>query len=162
MADGPEIRFYHLQTRSLEQTLPVLLRRCLEREMRAVVRASDKAAVERLADHLWTYDDRSFLPHGSDQDGHAGLQPIWITSTGENPNGGRVLFLLDPIEEETPGYGDYELVCLLFDGRQESTLTAARDRWKALLDGGHRLTYWQQDGSGRWEKKHETGGVATA
>ena len=155
MAGGPEIRFYHLQTRSMEQTLPVLLDRCLERRMRAVVRTAEEARAEQLAEHLWTYTQRSFLPHGTDHDGHAGLQPIWLTAAAENPNRATVLFVVDP--DVGPELEGYELVCHLFDGRHEAALAAARQRWKTLLDAGHRLTYWQQDSSGRWEKKHETG-----
>jgi len=158
MADGPEIRFYHLQTRSLEQTLPVLLQRCLDREMRAVVRTTDDQETERLTDHLWGFSQRSFLPHGSDHDGHAGLQPVWLTSKSENPNGAKVLFVVgDNDEQDLSGF---ELVCHLFDGRSESAVAGARGRWKVLLEGGHHLTYWQQDQRGRWEKKHQTGGSA--
>lgn len=156
MADGPEIRFYHLQTRSLDRNLPVLLERCLERKMRAVVQAGDEASVEQLAEALWTHNDRTFLPHGSDKDGHAGLQPIWLTAAPENPNEAKVLFVVDSRAE--PEIAGYDLVCHLFDGRQDEAVAAARVRWKTLMDAGHRLTYWQQDNAGRWEKKHETGG----
>lgn len=156
MGAGPEIRFYHLQTRSLEQTLPILLQRCLDRKMRAVVRTGDDQAAERLNDHLWSFSQRSFLPHGSEHDGHAGLQPIWLTSKSENPNGAKVLFVVS--DDQDIDMSGYDLVCHLFDGRSDGAVSAARARWKTLLSGGHHLTYWQQDSGGRWDKKHQSGG----
>jgi DNA polymerase-3 subunit chi len=70
-----EIRFYHLQRTVLEAALPPMLEKTLDRGQRAVVMAGSEERVEHLADHLWTYSERSFLPHGSARDGNAGLQP---------------------------------------------------------------------------------------
>ncbi len=66
-----EIRFYHLTRKSLEQVLPELLKKTLERGMRAVVMASSNERVEALTQHLWTYNPNEFLPHGNAKDGYA-------------------------------------------------------------------------------------------
>ncbi len=42
---------------------------------------------------------------------------------------------------------------LLFDGRNDAELDAARGQWKRLKDAGFTLAYWQQDDAGRWEQK---------
>ncbi len=68
-----EIRFYHLQRTRLEAALPKMLERVLERGDRAVVMLGSEERVEALAAHLWTYNDRGFLPHGTVQDGFAAL-----------------------------------------------------------------------------------------
>ena len=81
-----EIRFYHLQRMALEQALPKMLRMCLDRAWKAVVMARSEERVSALSDHLWTYDDRGFLPHGDKRDGHAEQQPVWLTQEDENPN----------------------------------------------------------------------------
>ena len=98
-----EIRFYHLQRSTLESVLPKLLERVIERGQRAVVMADSPERVEALTAHLWTYEDRGFLPHGSARDGHAERQPIWITETDENPNRADVLFLSDGAESARVG-----------------------------------------------------------
>lgn len=149
-----EIRFYHLTRKSLEEVLPVMLERTVVRDgRRAVVMAGSSERVENLNAHLWTYDDRVFLPHGSKADGHPGRQPVWLTDMDENPNGARVLFLADGA---TSGQVDeYDLVCELFDGRDEAAVSAARGRWKTYKDKGHALTYWQQTERGGWEQKAE-------
>lgn len=147
-----EIRFYHLTRRPLEAVLPVMLERTLNRDgRRAVVMASSSARVEALNAHLWTYDDRGFLPHGSRADGHAARQPIWLTDTDEIPNEAGVLFLTDGAVSEN--VDAVELVCELFDGNDPAATDAARQRWKVYKDAGHTLTYWQQTERGGWEQK---------
>jgi len=90
-----EIRFYHLQRKTLEDALPQILEKVLERGWRAVVMAASEERVEALNLHLWTYRDHSFLPHGSARDGNAEHQPVWLTIEDENPNGSNVLILTD-------------------------------------------------------------------
>lgn len=149
-----QIRFYHLERSSLEAVLPKLLGMCLDRSWRAVVMASSPERVSALSEHLWTHDDRSFLPHGDAEDGHADQQPIWLTHEDENPNGATVLFLTDGAASD--GMSGYDLVCRLFDGRDPDAVAAARAAWKTEKGAGQALTYWQQTDRG-WEKKAETG-----
>jgi len=145
-----EIRFYHMQRMTLDAALPRLLERALDRPMRAVVMAASKERVEALCGQLWTYDDRSFLPHSSEADGHPEHQPIWVTERDENPNGAQVLFLTDGMRSDNLGL--FELVCVLFNGRDEAAVAQARADWKVFRDIGHSVTYWQQTDRG-WEQK---------
>ena len=147
-----EIWFYHLQRQPLEAVLPTLLERSLERGWRAVVRATSDERLSALDDHLWTYADESFLPHGTDREAHAADQPVLITTGPENPNGAAVLFLVEgaPVPEDAT---TYQRLMLLFDGNDEDALAAARAQWKSVKAAGHDATYWQQDPRGRWEKK---------
>ena len=70
-----EIAFYHLQMTSLENVLPVLLRKTLDAGKRAVVRAGSEDRLEALNSELWTADPGGWTPHGSAKDGHAEEQP---------------------------------------------------------------------------------------
>lgn len=148
-----EIRFYHLQRIVLERALPQLLEKTLERGWRAVVQAESEERVQSLNGQLWTYGRESFIPHGTEREGDADLQPIWLTHKAENPNGATVLFLVDGARSDR--LADYELCCDMFDGRDEDAVAQARERWSDCKTAGHHLTYWQQDDSGRWEKKAE-------
>lgn len=145
-----EIRFYHLQTKTLEQALPELLTKALASGRRIVVRTSGKAATEALDVHLWTYRDDSFLPHGSARDGHAARQPVWLTEGTDNPNGADMLVLTEGAAAE--GIEAFALCCDVFDGADDGAVAAARRRWKAVKDSDHEITYWQQTEKG-WEKK---------
>lgn len=129
--------------------MPKLLERALAQDWRAVVLAGSKERVEALDAALWTYEDASFLPHGTPRDGHAGRQPVWLTTEDENPNGARLLVLVDGVKSAR--IDEYERVLDIFDGSEES-VAAARERWREAKKAGHRLTYWQQTEKG-WEQK---------
>ena len=153
-----EIRFYHLTRKSLEQALPELLEKCLQRGWRAVVMTGSEDRTAALNHYLWTYSDRTFLPHGSAEDGDADRQPIWLTDRDENPNDANVLFLTDGAG--SAHVGDFALVCEVFDGKIEDAVRTARDRWRSYRDAGHVLAYWQQSETGRWEEKQRSGDAA--
>ncbi len=147
-----EMLFYHLTRRRLQDVLPDLLGRSLQRGWRAVVKCGNAERVEPLCDELWTYDKAAFLPHGSKLDGHAERQPIWLTAQDERPNQAEVLFLVDGAD--TAIQADFIRVCDLFDGNDPEAVQAARQRWKAAKTAGHKLTYWQQNENG-WVKAAE-------
>ena len=89
------VDFYHLQSQTLENVLPKLLEKAYETGKSVLVRVGNEERVEFLNALLWTYNDQSFLPHGSKKDGNAELQPIWLTSGTDNPNMASLLFLVD-------------------------------------------------------------------
>ena len=69
MSDGAtEVYFYHLERRTLEDVLPTLLERSLERGWRATVQAASEERVEALDTLLWTYREESFLVDGAELD----------------------------------------------------------------------------------------------
>ncbi|MGE0659715.1 MAG: DNA polymerase III subunit chi [Reyranellaceae bacterium] len=146
-----EVSFYHLTRSTLEQTLPRLLEKALQGGARCVVLAGSPERVEALNAHLWTYDAASFLPHGTARDGNAERQPIWLTDQDENPNAASMLFLTDGAQSAR--MADYARCFELFDGRDETAVEAARQRWKQYREAGHAVSYWQQGDRGGWEKK---------
>ena len=148
-----EVRFYHLQRRTLDQALPPLLEKVLERGLRAVVMAGAEERLETFNQTLWTWDPASFLPHGSHRDGAAAEQPIWLTTAAENPNGATVLVLTDGADGGAPEFPGFTLVCDLFDGNDGEAVAAARERWRRGKAAGHEMTYWQQSPTGGWERK---------
>ena len=151
-----EVLFYHLDRQPLERVLPGLLEKCLERGWRTVVQFGSEERMDAIDAHLWTYRDDAFLAHGAagagNRDGSdfARLQPIWLTTEDENPNGARFLFLTDGAVSEK--VGEFERVFELFDGRNDDAVAAARGRWKDYKDAGHTLAYWRQTDAGGWEK----------
>ena len=146
-----EIRFYHLQRSAVDQALPSLLEKALALGMRAVVVSDQPERLESLDTLLWTYRPDTFLAHAKAPDPRAADQPIWLTAQVENPNGAKVLFLLDGAVNEDQG-GGFDLSCELFDGGDEAAVAGARGRWKHLKEAGHTLTYWKQNERGGWEK----------
>ena len=150
-----EISFYHLINSTLEEVLPVLLKKTLDAGKRAVVMAGTNERLETLSSILWTAEPDSWIPHGSLKDGHPEHQPIWLTISWENPNQATYLFLTDGATVES--LEGFERCFDLFDGNEITSVQAARDRWTELKNGSHDRNYWQQNGQGKWEKKASAG-----
>ena len=146
-----EVRFHHLERRRLDEALPGLLERALAEGRRVVVRVSSEEMVAALNERLWTYDDASFLPHGAGGDGDPISQPIFLTTDVENPSAATMLIRLSNVE---PGHGDdaFDLIILLFEGRDEAARAYARSEWRRLKDEGRALSYWRESDEGGWEQ----------
>ena len=146
-----EIRFYHLEQRRVDQALPPLLERALEEGRRVLVRASSEEMVAALNEGLWTYDDASFLPHGAAGDGDPMEQPIFLTTELENANAATMLVQLSGADT---GEADdaFDLVVLMFDGRDEAALAHARGEWRRLKDQDRAISYWRESDEGGWER----------
>jgi len=145
-----EVWFYHLERSPLEQVLPELLERTLQRGWKALVRTGQPERVEHLDGWLWSWRDDSFLPHGTADEPMAERQPVLLTTALENPNAAEALFLVDGAEpgDLTP----HERCILIFDGRDDAALDAARGRWKTFKDEGLPVSYWKQGAERGWEK----------
>ena len=151
-----EVLFYHLENNSLEDVLPGLLERTRERDWKAVVRVGSAERMAALDTHLWTYSEQTFLAHATAAEGHRERQPIFLTVEDDNPNGAEVLFVVggaSPPVWSAATVKAYKRVVLLFDGRDESALGAARAAWKGAKEAGHDVTYWKQSATGKWEKQ---------
>jgi len=149
-AVATEVWFYHLERTGLEQALPELLEKTLQRGWRALVRVREAARLQHLDGWLWTYRDESFLPHAPDDEPNAARQPVLLTTGFENANGADVLFLVDGAE---PGdLGGYARCVVLFDGGDEAQLAVARAQWSAVKASGAAVSYWKQQARG-WEKQ---------
>jgi DNA polymerase-3 subunit chi len=145
-----EVWFYHLERTGLEQALPELLEKTLQRGWKALVRVRERDRLAHLDGWLWTYRDESFLPHAADDEANAERQPILLTIGFENANGADALFLVDGAE---PGeLAGFARCVVLFDGGDEAQLAVARAQWSAIKSSGVSVSYWKQQARG-WEKQ---------
>lgn len=151
-----EVWFYHLERTSLDQALPGLLEKTLQRGWRALVQTGTSERAEAISTQLWTYRDETFLPHGTVADGEPDAQPVLIVSEPLNLNGAQVLLLVDP-----PGPDDlaparlasFARTILIFDGKDEVAVAAARQAWRSAQGAGLPIAYWQQNAQGKWEQR---------
>ena len=146
-----EVRFHHLERRRVDQALPGLLELAAQEGRRVLVRASSDEMVAALNERLWTYDDASFLPHGAASDGDPMSQPIFLTSEAGNPNAATMLVRLSGAEASAADDA-FDLVVLMFDGRDEAALALARSEWRRLKDQERTISYWRETDEGGWER----------
>lgn len=146
-----EVLFYHLTESKLEDALPPLLEKSLERGWKVAVQTAGEERRDALDVRLWTFRDDSFMPHGSDTCSSPAEQPVLLTASQDNANTATVRFIVDGAEP--PPIDAYERIVFMFDGYDAEQLETARAQWKKLKGEGHALTYWQQSPEGRWQKK---------
>jgi len=146
-----DVVFYHLTETTLEEALPSLVEKSLERGWRVAIQTGSEERRDALDARLWTYADDSFIPHGTDREPHAAEQPVVLTTGTANINNAVIRFLVDGAE---PGpLDEYQRAGFLFDGHDMSQVEAAREYWKVMKAAGHSVTYWQQGADRRWVKK---------
>jgi DNA polymerase-3 subunit chi len=144
-----ETLFYHLERRSLEDILPGLVEKSLQRGWRAAIRTDSSERSDALDSLLWTYDDQSFLPHAQAGDGDASGQPVLISVEEGNPNLAQIVFYVGGTQpSDWSTLSGLARVVLLFDGRDEAALGSAR------AAAGHDVTYWKESPSGKFEKQN--------
>lgn len=146
-----EIWFYHLTEKTLKETLPGLLEKCVERNWKSVVQVGDPDKLAEIDQWLWTSREDSFIAHSAERDGNENHQPVFLTDTDDNPNGGEIRFMVEGAVP--PSLEDYTRGIYIFDGHDDAALNQARERWREEKSAGHAVTYWQQKPSGGWEKK---------
>ncbi len=150
-----EVLFYHLERRPLDEVLPMLVEKTVERGWRAVIQAGSAERLEALDQLLWTYREGSFIPHGTAKAGNPDRQPVFLTTAEDNPNQATVRFMVDGAQFDAidKQLMAYTRVVFMFDGNDSHELGLARGAWKAAKSAGAAATYWQQGESGGWEKK---------
>lgn len=101
--------------------------------------AASQADAIKLNERLWTLDDQSFIPHGlwSGEEGFGDPVAVgWLG--GVNPNGAGVLVIAGDHggEELTATARLFARVVDLVPARDEAGKRAARERFRALREGG--------------------------
>lgn len=146
-----EALFYHLTESTLEEALPPLLEKSIERGWRAVVQVGSEERRDALDARLWTYRDDTFLAHGAEHEPHAERQPVLLTTGTGNANGAEIRFVVDGAEPAD--LSGYSRAVFMFDGHDAAQIETARRHWREVKAAGHTATYWQQTPERRWEKK---------
>ena len=149
-----ETLFYHLERRALEDVLPGLVEKSLQRGWRAAIKTDSAERSDALDTLLWTYDDQSFLPHAQAGDGEPAAQPVLISVEEGKPNSAQIFFYVGgAMPADWNGLQGLARVVLLFDGKDSQALAYARAAWKEAKAAGHDVTYWKETPAGKFEKQ---------
>jgi DNA polymerase-3 subunit chi len=153
-----DIRFYHLERQSVEDALPLLVRKIVETGHTVLIQTKDLEETQYLDTHLWAFSPQAFLPHGADclpyiddSDFNIEYCPIFISHNLDNRNNANAVIMINGAEGLD--IGQFVIGCELFQGYDPMILKQCRQKWKSYQQEGHILTYWQQDPNGRWGEK---------
>lgn len=144
------IQFYHLTASPLERALPKLVEKAYGAGFRVHLLFSAPERVDYYNQLLWTYHPDSFLPHGSGQDAAPERQPVFLSAALPAPNQPDLLLVTDGTEP--PSAEAYKRILDIFDGKNDTVVEKARERWKHYKDAGHEVAYFRQSEAGGWEK----------
>ena len=147
------IDFYHLQKNNPQEALSKLLEKAYALGKNILIKVGNENNLEEINTSLWTYEEQSFLPHGSKKDGNAALQPLWLTTQDDNPNNAVILFLIDNAKVDIDKLSSFERVLNIFDGQDNESLEWSRKLWKEAKNQGFECYYWQKDDRGAWQQK---------
>jgi DNA polymerase III subunit chi len=143
-----EVWFYHLERKSVDDELPGLLQRGLERGVCMAVVTTSAERVKEISQKLWGVEDTAFIPHGFEGEPRPEEQPIFLSSDGTVPNAAGFRFYIDG---STPdAMTDIERASVMFDGRDEAAVQQARELWRRFKAEDVPIRYWKQDDEGRW------------
>jgi DNA polymerase-3 subunit chi len=151
-----EVLFYHLERRALDDVLPGMIEKTLDRGWRALIRVESSDRADAIDTLLWTYNEQTFLPHAQAGECDPKRQPVLISVEDANANGANVVFLIGgaaPPQWDEPATKSLTRIVLMFDGRDADVLARARIDWSAAKAAGHDVTYWKESAAGKFEKQ---------
>ena len=148
----PEWWFYHLSKTTLEQAAVPLMQKCLDAGWRVLAVSPSPERRAALDAALWTFDDKSFIPHGQAE--APGLdparQPILLSADLVNQNTAEALMLMDAVE--APVDAAFTRCMVMFDDRDQAARGKARVQFKTAKDAGLVTRYFQQTPQGGWKE----------
>jgi DNA polymerase-3 subunit chi len=151
-----EVLFYHLERRALDDVLPGMIEKTLERGWRALIRVESSDRADAIDNLLWTYNEQTFLLHAQAGECDPKRQPVLITVEDDNANGANVLFLVGGAtapDWDEPSTKSLTRVVVMFEGRDGEVLARARTAWSVAKTAGHDVTYWKESAAGKFEKQ---------
>lgn len=144
-----EVSLYHVTQSPLEKILPRLLEKVRASDKRVVVLLENQERIDSWSHTLWIYAQQSFLAHGSQKEGRAEYQPIWLTHKLENPNKSQVLVLVEG-GDASESLGVFERCVDIYNAKDDHAVSLAKQRQIQYEENGFKVTHWSQDKSGRW------------
>ena len=147
------VQFYHLLSTTRERAVPKLMEKALANGARVLMLCESDASLKAMSDALWTHHPDGFLPHDVASSATASSNPIVLALDETNVNDASILCVLNGM---TPASAtQFTKILDVFDGSDESAVTAARARWADYKAQGFALQYVKQQPGGSWKIESE-------
>ena len=161
---GCVIRFYQVNSISLESTLLRLCHLAYQRTWHTLILTPDDKSTKSISDHLWHHTPPDvFMPHDVHPSDYPVLQPILLGRAdvffdptehllATPPNTAECLIVLGDIPPECfDALGNYYLVCVVFSKLDTETVETMRGLWRRLRAAGVMVeSYFETNG--HWQK----------
>ena len=132
-----EIFFYKLKNTSIDLFLISLIEKSISKNWNSLVLLDNTERMEEINDLLWTFNDTSFIPHGSQSDLSPDKQNVYLTCNEENLNNSNIIFSIDGIIINEP---DNWNRCIYIFNEQNLKVTDELESYKReIKDFGYTL-----------------------
>ena len=142
-----KISFYQVMNGEVVKFSCQLLEKCFQNQIKTFVQVVDEEAAIALDRTLWTFAQRSFIPHAMDTDPNPEKQPIYISHTDKCPIDAKGLMLIGVDRLDVK---DFDRVMVMFDGTSTTKLKRAEALMASFQGLGHEVEYYLQNSKGTW------------
>lgn len=145
-----KISFYQVMNGEIIKFSCQLLEKCFQNNIITFVQVSDDATKELIDRTLWTFSQKSFIPHATDNDPLPEKQPIYISTRDECPIKAKGLMM---IGVDRLDIKDFERVMVMFDGNVRDDAKRCDALMTSFKNLGHDVEYYAQNEKGGWVLK---------
>ena len=143
-----EIFFYKLKNLSIELFLISLIEKSISKNWNSLVLLDNIERMEEINDLMWTFNDTSFIPHGSQSDLNPDKHNVYLTCNEEHLNNSNIIFSIDGIIINQP---DNWKRCIYIFNEQNLKVTDELESYKrGIEDLNYDLKSFEQDNNGKW------------
>ncbi len=144
-----EVSFYEVIGDDFEKIACSLIEKCYHTNCNTLVVTEDEGMQEMFNKMLWTYKQKSFVPHGSLNDPRASDQPVLITYKDENLNNSTLLVLIGGAYINVE---NFHRVFIIFSAESERQSKLAQSIHSTLSNHESDINFYKKEQSGPWEK----------
>ena len=149
------VNFYESSADSAIRAACKLLDKVYLAGYRAVVRTADNESMHIIDKELWTFAQKSFIPHATCIDPHPELQPVYITTNEENPNQADICVLVGTVSGI---FNKFDKTLVIFDAKDLDTSAKAQDCYNKLNLPSNVVNYYTQNTKGAWSPRSDNHG----
>lgn len=141
-----EFDFYNTFADNLIPSLVRILSKIYASGQRCIFFSPIEERVQIIDKALWTFSTNEFIPHGDKTFGFEDKQPIYLATDFKNPNGAKILVLVDTLDYQQYSSGMQRILFFFEDKIQEYKALC-----NTLQNANENVNYWCQSERG-WNK----------
>ena len=146
-----DISFYEVTGEIFERPVCQLIEKAYQTGKNTFVKVEDVNFQELINKTLWTFSQKSFIPHGSALDPFPEKQPVFISSTENNVNNSKILISVGSEYKDIKGFERVIIVFAHDSNFQKELCRSLYLKYKELYGG---MKYYKQNIKGIWELSH--------
>ncbi len=143
-----DISFYEVVSDLFEKSVCKLIEKSYQTGQNSFVKVEDENFQEIINKSLWTYSQKTFIPHGSINDSFPERQPVLISHSEGNVNNAKILL---SVASEYTDIEIFERVIIIFSHDSKLQKDLCRALYYKYKEKYGAIKYYKQNPKGVWE-----------